>query len=195
MTGPLLCRLVSDQNAFVQERALASLEVIGKRLFYSVRENWRCLLPAVESLLAVGVYPEWQFERRFACRLWSGDDDGARQDMQARLELEQTPPRPELAAFFEQEIRARGRPLAEGAIPSQSPQQPAIPSMSTTAPGELAALLEGRPAAPAAKPRGKGRRVEPINPMEFVALVVTSVRDDLVRPPWPVRAQANFASS
>lgn len=180
MSVPSLCELASE-SGFVQERALASLEVIGKRLFYSVRENWRCLLPAVESLLAVGVYPEWQLERRFACRLWSGDDAGARQDMQARLELEQASPGPELTAFFEGEIRARGRPLAEESIPSHSQQQPAAPSMSTTTPSESAASLEGHPAVPAAKPKGKLRRVEPIDPMEFIALMATSVRDDLVK--------------
>jgi hypothetical protein len=80
---------------------------MGKRLFYNVSENWRRLLPVMEPLLAAGVYPELQLERRFACRLWSGDDNGAREDMHARLELEQTPS-PELVAFFEKEITARG---------------------------------------------------------------------------------------
>ncbi|HKD39408.1 MAG TPA: hypothetical protein VKB87_03870 [Myxococcaceae bacterium] len=175
MTVPSLCGLASDQNAFIQERALVGLEVIGKRLFLSVKVDWRYLLPAVESLLASGVYTEWQLERRFACRLWSGDDGGARQDMQARLELGETPPTRE---FFEREIRARGRPLAEGPMPSQSLRHPSTSSTSTTTHGELAAPLESPPAA---KPRGKRQRIDPIDPAEFVALMVRSIREDLVR--------------
>jgi hypothetical protein len=177
MTGPLLRRLVSDENAFIQERALAGLEIIGARLFYSVREHWQLLLPAVESLLAAGVHLEWQLERRFACRLWSGDDEGARQDMQARLELEQTPPRPELSAFFEREIEARGR-----SVPFLSLQQPAISVPSAPPPNEVDTASHGhRSVMPAAKPRGKRRPIDRIDPMEFVALMVTSVRDDFVR--------------
>jgi hypothetical protein len=183
MVGPLLCGLAYDENAFVRERALASLEVMGKRLFYDVRENWRRLLPAVEPLLAAGVYPELQLERRFACRLWSGDDNGAREDMHARLELEQTLS-PELVAFFEKEITARGRPLTAEPISSKSPPQPPATPMSPTTSGEPSAPMDSQPSRPtasAAKPRGKRTPVAPIDPAEFVALMVTSVREDLVR--------------
>jgi hypothetical protein len=55
---------------------------------------------------------------------------------------------------------------------------------STTTPGELSAPTDyqtGPPSASVAKRRGKRSAVAPIDPAEFVALTVTSVREDLVR--------------
>jgi hypothetical protein len=58
MTGPY-CAGSFAIKCFRSGASLGGLEVIARRLFKPISEDWRRLLPVVESLLAAGVSTEW----------------------------------------------------------------------------------------------------------------------------------------